>query len=253
MIVTLSPAKILDFDSEVSATSFSQAQFSKEADELNELMKKKSIDDIAMLMKINPTLAQSTYEYVHSFDLEQVPSRQAAFVYNGIAYQGLDANTLSADDFEFAQKYLVIFSGLYGMLRPLDMIKPYRLELQTKLKNRRGANLYDFWKETLTKHLSQMMTEDDKVWVNLSSNEYSKVIDKKKLPKGHQIITPIFKEAKGDTYKQVIVYAKKARGMMARFIVQNKIDNTEYLKAFDTEGYCYSEQLSSAEEWVFIR
>lgn len=253
MIVTLSPAKILDFDSEISTTSSSEPRFSKEANELNELMKKMSVEDIASLMKINPSLAQSTYEYIHTYDMSKVPTRQAALAYNGIAYQGLEADTLSAEDLEFAQDHLVILSGLYGMLRPLDRIKPYRLELQTKLKNKRGASLYDYWRETLTKQLGQMMTADDNVWINLSSNEYTKVIDRKKLPKGHQIITPFFKEAKGDAYKQVIVYAKKARGMMARFIVENKIDNTEYLKAFDVEGYCYSEQLSSAEEWVFIR
>lgn len=253
MIVTLSPAKILDFESKVSTTKSTQARFQKEANDLNELMKNKSIEDIASLMNINPSLAQSTYEYIHTYDMEQVASRQAAFAYNGVAYQGLDPVTLTEQDFDFAQQHIAIFSGLYGMLRPLDMIKPYRLELQTKLKNKKGASLYDFWKETLTKQLGDMMIQDDNVWVNLSSNEYSKVIDRKKLPKGHQIITPLFKEAKGDMYKQVIVYAKKARGMMARFIVQNRIDNTEYLKAFDTEGYCYSEQLSSPEEWIFIR
>lgn len=253
MIITLSPAKLLDFDTEVNIDYSSTPIYQKEAIELNSLLKDIAVEEIGQLMNINPQLAHSTYEYVNSFDLPKTAKRQAAYAYNGIAYQGLDISSFSDADLDFAQQHLVLFSGLYGMLRPLDMIKPYRLEMQTKLANSRGETLYDFWKETLTKQMSNAMLASSKVWVNLTSKEYTKVIDRKKLPKEHQMIMPVFKEARGDGFKQVVVYAKKARGMMARFIIQNQLKDAEHIKAFDTEGYSYSEHLSSKEEWVFIR
>lgn len=253
MIITLSPAKILDFESGIPISATSEPLFQKEATELNERMKKLTIDEIIKLMKVNPSLGQNTYEYIHGYDMPQTPQRQSIFVYNGIAFQGLDAATLSEDDLAFGQQHLIILSGLYGMLRPLDLVRPYRLEMQTKLKNNKGNNLYDYWREKLSLQMANMLKQGDNIWVNLASNEYSKVIDRKLLPEGYQIITPVFKEASGNVYKQVTVHAKKARGMMTRFIIQNKIENPEYLKAFDTEGYAYSEQLSQGEEWVFIR
>lgn len=253
MIITLSPTKILDFDPKNPSENSSDPMFEKEATELNGLLESISIDEIAALMKVNPQLAQSTYAYIHSFEDANVIRKEAIFVYNGIAFQGLSADTLSADDLLFAQSHLIILSGLYGMLRPLDKIKPYRLEMQTKLNNAKGKDLYAFWKDRLSAQLAEMMSEDDNIWVNLASNEYSKVIDRKKLPKGCRIITPVFKELNGDVYKQVTVHAKKARGMMARFITQNRIKEVEYIKAFDMEGYGYSEQLSNKDEWVFVR
>lgn len=253
MIVTLSPAKILDFESEVTQNKSTLPVFQKEAIELNSLLKSLSAEEIAKMMKVNPQLAHSTYEYIHSFDMEQVNDRQAAYAYNGIAYQGLDINTFSDADLEFSQNHLLLFSGIYGVLRPLDRIKPYRLEMQTKLPNRKGKTLYDFWKDTLTKHMSDAMQKSSNVWINLTSKEYSKVIDRKKLPKGHLMIMPEFREYTDNGYKQVVVYTKKARGMMARFIMHHQLTEVEHLKAFDTEGYTYSEQLSGDEEWVFIR
>ena len=253
MIITLSPAKLLDFESEISCLKGTNPIYEKAAVKLNSLLKGASPDDIAALMNINPQLAQNTFEYIHAFDLPQTPKRQAVFAYNGIAYQGLDARTLLGEDLTYAQGHLVLLSGMYGMLRPLDLIRPYRLEMHIKLPNSRGKNLYEHWSDTLTKHLSEMMMESGNAWVNLSSNEYSKVIDRKKLPENAQIITPIFKEARGSGYKQIVVYAKKARGMMARFILQHRIENPEYIKAFDTEGYSYSSQLSVGEQWVFVR
>lgn len=252
MIITLSPAKILNFD-DIHCSLASEPLFQKEARELNSILKRASIEDVMSLMKVAPQLAQDTYEYIHGFEMEDVSLKQAIFVYNGIAFQGLDAASLTEQDLSFAQNHLVILSGLYGMLRPLDQIKPYRLEMQTKLPNANGKDLYVFWRDLLSQQFSQMMKEDDGVWVNLASHEYSKVIDKKQLPKECQIITPVFKEINGNTYKQVTVHAKKARGMMSRFIIQNRIKEVEHIKAFDAEGYTYSEQLSSEEEWVFIR
>ncbi|WP_165021328.1 peroxide stress protein YaaA [Dysgonomonas sp. ZJ279] len=253
MIITLSPAKILDFKSPVSIKESSQPLFVKKAHELNDILKDLSREDISDLMKINPKQTMDVYQYIHSFDLAKTPKKQAAFAYNGIAYQGLEPETLTTNDFDFAQKHLLILSGLYGVLRPLDIIKPYRLELQSPLDNPKGKTLYNYWSDTITQYMSKQLLADDNIWVNLSSNEYTKAVDRKKLPKGCRIITPLFKEHDGNKYKQVIVYAKKARGMMARFIVQNKLTDIEHLKAFDTEGYSFAPQLSSDKEWIFIR
>lgn len=253
MIITLSPAKILDFESEVAVNESSQPLFQKEAIELNENLKNKSVDELIDLMKVNPQLAQDTYTYIHSFNEPEAKSRQAIFTYNGIAFQGLDALSLSYEDLSFAQEHLLVLSGLYGMLRPLDMIKAYRLEMQAKLLNEKGKDLYAYWKDVLSSQMSKLLTNDDNVWVNLASKEYDKVIDRKQLSKEVKIITPVFKESSGNTYKQVTVHAKKARGMMARFIIQHQLKDVEHIKGFDTEGYGYSEQLSSDNEWVFIR
>lgn len=253
MVITLSPAKILDFESQTPSAMSTMPIFQKEASELNALLERLTIDEIVSLMKVNPELAQNTLDYIHSFSSVDAKERQAVFVYNGIAFQGLDAYSLSAEDLSFAQNHLLILSGLYGMLRPLDLIRPYRLEMQAKLGNNKGKNLYTFWKDILSYHIAKMMNEDDNVWVNLASSEYSKVIDSKRLSKESRVITPVFKEVVGNDYKQVTVYAKKARGMMARFIIQNRIEDVEHLKAFDIEGYGYSEQLSNKDEWVFIR
>lgn len=253
MLITLSPAKVLDFKTPILINKSSSPIFQNESKELNDILKNLSPQDISRLMKLNPKQTMEVFQYIQAFELRKTPHRQAIFTYNGIAYQGFDASTLSVKDLNFAQKHLVILSGLYGVLRPLDAIKPYRLEMQAGLGNPRGKTLYNYWSECITSYISNQMKADDNVWVNLSSSEYSKVINRKKLPKGHKIITPVFKEQKGNSYKQVTVYAKKARGMMARFIVENQLTDVENIKAFDTENYCFSSQLSNTNEWVFIR
>lgn len=253
MIITMSPAKTLDYKSHVSVKEHTQPQYAKEAEELNKLLAKYSAEDIAGLMSINPQIAHNVYGYIQGFTLPNTPQRQAVFAYNGIAYQGLQPETLSVQDLEYAQDHLVHISGLYGVLRPLDMIKPYRLEMQIPLANNKGKTLYDFWSEKISKHIADMMAEDDNTWINLSSKEYAKAVNPKLLPKGHKFITPIFKQSNGKGYKQIVVYAKKARGMMTRFIIQNRLTDIEHLKAFDTEGYCFSPQLSTDTQWVFIR
>lgn len=253
MIITLSPAKLQDFETPVAIEKATNPLYEKEADELYASIRNLTVDEIAKLMHINNQLAQNVHRYIHTFSSKNTPKRQAIFAYNGIAYKGLDAHTLNEKDLNFAQKHLIHISGLYGVLRPLDLIKPYRLEMQINLVNNRGKNLYDFWSETISRYIAKAMEEDDNTWINLSSNEYSKAVNKKILPKDARIITPLFKENNGQGYKQIVVYAKKARGMMTRFIIENQLTDVEHLKAFDTEGYCFAPQLSNDKEWVFIR
>lgn len=253
MIVTLSPAKTLDYRSPVKFDKCTRPKYQKQANELNDLLKPLSVEEIAKLMSINKQIAHDVHQYIHAYDMSKTPQRQAVYAYNGIAYLGLAPETLSEDDLEYAQSHLSILSGMYGMLRPLDVIKPHRLEMQIALANHMGKNLYDYWSETISRHLGDMLSDDDNTWINLSSKEYSKAVNRKLLPKNHRMITPVFKESRGNGYKQIVVYAKKARGMMARFIIQHRISDLEHLKAFDTEGYSFAPQLSDDNEWIFIR
>lgn len=253
MIVTLSPAKLLDFKSPVNIDKSTQPLFPNETEELIAELKHFSAEEVTKLMSINPKQGLEVYQYIQAFDIDRTPQRQAAFAYNGIAYKGLDADTLTGKDWGFAQQHLVMISGLYGVLRPLDLIKPYRLEMVIKLANSKGKNLYDFWSDKITHYFSERLLADDKVWVNVTSNEYSKAINRKKLPEGTKIITTVFKQETAQGPKMKVVYAKKARGMMARFIIKNKLTNPEDIKHFDTEGYSFAPMLSNSEEWVFTR
>lgn len=253
MIITLSPAKLFNTEVKLISNEHNSPYFSAEAQELNRSLKQYTVEELAHMMKINPQLALETYGFIHSFeDSQQLYS--AACLYNGITYQGLDFASFSKEDMAFAQQHLCILSGLYGLLKPLDAIKPYRLEMQTLLANKIGDDLYHFWKEKLTRKLNDLLDiQIEKVWVNLTSKEYEKVIDKKKLSSNTQIIKPVFKEYKVEGYKQIVVYVKRARGLMARFIIENKLEHAEDIKSFDLDGYSFAESLSSAQEWVFIR
>ncbi|SHE51454.1 peroxide stress protein YaaA [Dysgonomonas macrotermitis] len=253
MILTLSPAKMLDFTSDVSTKKTSQLLFEENSVEINDILRDLDVNEISSLMKVNPKQALEVYQYIQAFDMRRTSRKQAAAAYNGMAYLGLDAATFTSKDWDFAQDHLVILSALYGALRPLDMIKPYRLEMQAKLANSKGKDLYEYWGRDLTEYLNDRLSTDDNVWLNLSSNEYSKVINKNHLCKGVKIITPVFKEQSLQGYKQVTVYAKKARGMMARFVIQKRIKNIEGIKLFDSEGYSFSPNLSDEKEWVFVR
>ncbi len=167
-------------------------------------------------------------------------------------YTGLDAETLSDDDFDYAQNHLRMLSGLYGLLKPLDLMQPYRLEMGTRLANERGTNLYQFWGNIITDKLNEALNaQGDNVLINLASNEYFKAVKPKSLD--GQIITPVFKDCKNGQYKVISFYAKKARGMMARYIIENKIDSVEALTKFDTAGYYFVEEESNAKELVFKR
>lgn len=253
MIITLSPAKLQDFESAVTTKLKSKPLFEKNAEELNNELKNLSAEEIGKLMSINSKMVIDVYQRIQAFDIPRTPQKQAALAYNGIAYKGLDAETFSDTDWNFAQDHLLHLSGLYGALRPLDLIKPYRLEFIIKLANNKGSNLYDYWLDVLTNYFSKRLNEDDKTWLNVASNEYSKAINKKMLPKGTKIINAIFKEETANGPKVKVVYAKKARGMMARYIIENKIKKSDDVKNFDTEGYSYNPSLSTESDWVFVR
>lgn len=252
MIITLSPAKIMEFRSPQRIEP-TEPVFKQQRDEIIALLQQLSVDEMKNLMDLNQQQIELVFPKIHQFGTEKAPVASAAFAYNGIAYKGLDFKTLQEDEIIFAQKHLLILSAVYGFLHPLDCISPYRLEMQTELKNPKGKTLFDYWRKTLTDYLAEKLAEDDGIWLNLSSNEYTKVIDKKKLGKGIQIITPQFKEETAKGYRQVIVHTKKARGMMARFVIQHKISTAEDIKAFDSEGFCYAAHLSSENEPIFIR
>lgn len=249
----MSPAKIMDFESEATIKDSTIPEYIKDAEYLNGILKKWSVEDIQLAMTLNPKLAYQVYQFVQSFDLPKVSRKQAALAYNGIAYLGLEAESFTKQDWEFAQDHLVSLSGLYGPLRPMDEIKPYRLEASIKVENKRGKDLYAYWNDTITEYLSKRMLTDDNVLINLASNEYSKLINKKELPKDSRVITPVFKELVGDRYKTIVVYTKKCRGTMTRFIIQNKLTNAEDLKHFDVDGYSFSPDLSKGDQWVFAR
>ena len=184
--------------------------------------------------------------------LSDKEGQQAILAFSGEVFNGLQARSLSEEDLLFVQEHIRLLSGLYGVLRPLDLILPYRLEMGTKMLNHRGKNLYEFWKEIIPMKIAdETGLQDSKVLINLASNEYFKSIEPRSFP--HPIITPVFKESDGKGFRNVTVYAKKARGMMLRFIIQNRINNPEYLKAFDEDGYYFNNNLSTNQELVFSR
>jgi hypothetical protein len=254
MLAVISPAKSLDFESPLATQNYSQPQFIDQAELLIEELRRLSHSDIAGLMKLSDQLAELNLHRYHNFQTPFTPknARQAILAFRGDVYQGLDADTLSQSDFEFAQAHLRILSGLYGLLRPLDLIQPYRLEMGTPFGNQRGKNLYQFWGDRVQQALIEELKQDPApVLVNLASNEYFKVIVPKTLP--FPIITPIFKDFKNGQYKVISFFAKRARGMMARFIIENRIQQVEDLKQFNIDGYRFDPSSSNAKDWVFLR
>lgn len=257
MIVLLSPAKSLDFESTPAVKKSSEIIFPEESEYLAGKLKKMSARKLKSLMDISEDLAQLNAERYAQWSLPftEKNSKQAIFAFTGDVYQGFEALTLKKPDLEYAQDHIRILSGLYGMLRPLDRIQPYRLEMGTNWAiTPKHNNLYKYWKEKLTDRLKKEMKENGETMVlNLASNEYSKVIDLKKL--GVPVISPEFKEDKGDKYQMISFFAKKARGMMARYVVKNKIEKADDLRVFDSEGYHFNNDLSDIEnnKWVFTR
>ena len=254
MLLVVSPAKKLDFESPLATAQFSQPDLLKESQLLIDECVKLSPSDIASLMKLSDKLAGLNAarfgEWSTPFTTDN--ARQAILSFNGDVYTGLDAQSFSDEDFDFAQQHFRILSGLYGLLKPLDLMQAYRLEMGCKLGNSRGENLYHFWGDIITNELNKVISEqDDDVLINLASTEYFKSVKKKSL--NATIITPAFKDWKNGQYKMISFYAKKARGLMARYIIQNKITNVEALKAFDLGGYQYSEEFSKGNDWVFTR
>ena len=205
-------------------------------------------------MKVSDKLATLTFERYAAWRSSPSPeeAQQTILAFSGEVFNGLKARSLKEKDLSFAQEHIRILSGLYGVLRPLDLILPYRLEMGSKMKNPGGRNLYEFWKNIIPgKIADDTGSQDSPVLINLASNEYFRSIQPGSFP--HEIITPVFKETDGAGYRNVTVYAKKARGLMLRFIIQNRINKPEYLKAFDEEGYCLNNDLSTRKEWVFCR
>lgn len=254
MLVVISPAKNLDYENPAITSRATQPMLLDEASILIERCRELAPQDIASLMKISDKLAQLNAERFVDWHLPFTASnaKQAVLAFNGDVYTGLDANTLEEGDLTFAQSHLRILSGLYGLLRPLDLMQAYRLEMGSTLSNARGKNLYEFWGDTITQHVNKALQEQgDNVLVNLASNEYFKSVKPKKLE--GEVFTPVFKDKKNGQYKVISFFAKKARGLMARYIIKNRLQEIEQLKNFDYAGYQFSEDLSNGNELVFTR
>ena len=254
MLIVISPAKSLDFDSPAQTAKFTVPEMLDESEKLVARLKKLSPKKLSDLMSISATLGQLNYERYQTWHRPFTPenAKQAVLAFNGDVYQGLDASTLSEAQLMQLQSKLRILSGLYGVLKPLDLMQPYRLEMGTKLKYQRSADLYAFWKSKITPKLKEALAESgSKVLINLASNEYYKSIDTKKL--GAEIVTPEFKDFKNGEYKMISFFAKKARGLMTRFILENNIEKVEDLQAFDSEAYTFNPRLSNPGKPVFTR
>jgi hypothetical protein len=254
MLLVVSPAKKLDFESPVATTKFSQPSLLKHSQLLIDDCIKLSPSEIASLMKLSDKLAGLNAARFGEWSTPFSPknARQAILSFNGDVYTGLDAQTFSEDDFNFAQQHFKILSGLYGLLKPLDLMQAYRLEMGCKLSNSRGDNLYQFWGDIITSELNQALQDNnDDVLVNLASTEYFKSV-KTPLLKA-TVVTPIFKDWKNGQYKIISFFAKKARGLMARYIIQHKLTEVDDIKQFDLGGYQYEPAMSKGNEWVFTR
>ncbi len=254
MVIILSPAKTMQEVGGRKILNTTLPQYLERARLLAEDLKKMSAAELARLMKINPQLAHLNFVRFQQWDASKHKKKgsPALLSYQGEVFRGLNALDFEEVDFYFAQKHLRILSGFYGLLRPLDLVQPYRLEVGGRFSPAGYRNLYSFWKELISKSVDEALArQGDRILINLASNEYFKSIDKKHFPM--QIITPVFKEAKGEGFKMVTIYAKKARGMMAQFIVKNQLTNPEELKFFDEDGYYYNESLSKGGEVVFTR
>lgn len=254
MLIVVSPAKTLDYESPLPSQDYTQPELTEHSKLLIDVCRQLTPDDIAALMKVSDAIAGLNVarfaQWSENFTLDN--ARQAIFAFKGDVYTGLDAATLSAESLQFAQQHLRMLSGLYGLLKPLDLMQPYRLEMGTKLANPRGSNLYQFWGDIITDKLNQAIAEQgDNVLINLASNEYFKAVKTNQLDA--QVITPIFKDAKNGQYKVISFYAKKARGMMARYIIDNQVTSVEALTRFTSAGYYFVPQESSATELVFKR
>ena len=250
MLMIISPAKTLDFTKENKAGYSSNTIFNNEINELVEVLNKYNIDELASLMKMSEKLAEENYNRYQKFFTDEIACKEALLAFDGAVYRGIASESFDKKDLEFAQSNLRILSGLYGIIRPLDMIKEYRLEMGTKIKFKTYRNLYNYWEDKLTKFI---LEEIDKVLINIASNEYSKVLDLKEINKVYKVINVEFKEKKGEEYKVVGTYAKKARGLLVNYIIKNKITNVEDIKLFDKDNYILNNELSSDTELIFTR
>ncbi len=254
MLAIISPAKTLDFETSSPTRKHSVPVFLKESKELICALRDQSPADIGALMKISVKLADLNYQRYAEWKTPFTANnaKPAMLAFKGDTYIGLDGNSYTERDFSWAQKHLRILSGLHGILKPLDLIQPYRLEMGTRLNNSVGDDLYTFWGEKVTSELNRALaTQKQPILINLSSNEYFNVLDPTQIDA--RIITPIFKDLKNGRYKFMSFFAKRARGLMSSYIVKNRVSTLKVLKAFDWQGYYYSEDLSHGDEWVFLR
>lgn len=255
MIILLSPAKIQDFKSEPAFGKTTQPDFLDDAETLVNQVRRLSVSALADLLKINPSLARLNADRFGQWrrPFSAKNAKQTVLVFNGEVFHGLNVRTLAKEHQKYLQDHLRIFSGLYGILRPFDLIQPYRLDIGDSFKTEEGEPLYDYWRKKLTDTLNQELAKlkGAPVVLNLASGEYIKGIDRKKL--NARVIDVDFLQMEPKGYKNIVIYTKKARGMMTRFVIENRIQNPEYLKGFDSEGYLYHADLSKENKLVFIR
>ncbi|HEY9200980.1 MAG TPA: peroxide stress protein YaaA [Gammaproteobacteria bacterium] len=254
MLIVISPAKTLDYETPAKTKTFTLPDYLDDSAELIHRMREFSALDIAELVHVSSKIAELNFDRFEAWNknFTEKNAKQAVLAFKGDVYTGLDAESFSAKDFKFAQSHLRILSGLYGLLRPLDLMQPYRLEMGSKLSNERGKNLYEFWGNTLTDGLNaQLKKIKSEHLINLASNEYFKAVKPKQI--NGEVITPAFKEYKNGDYKMIGFYAKKARGMLSRYIIQNQLSDIEDIKSFDVEGYKFNKSLSKGNNWVFTR
>ena len=252
MKLVISPAKSLDFETTLPTTKVTQPIFLKESERVNKILKKKSAKGLSKLMSISDALGQLNYERNQEWQLpfNSDNARQAIYAFNGDVYRGLDAYTITEDKLDTLQNSVRILSGLYGVLKPFDLMQPYRLEMGTKLPIGKNKNLYEFWKKNITKALNEEL-EDDELFLNLASNEYFKAIDTKtlKVP----VIDVDFKDLRKGEYKTIGIFAKLARGLMTRYILDTNAKTIDDIKGFNYEGYGFSETMSKENKLVFTR
>ncbi|MDC5704404.1 peroxide stress protein YaaA [Vibrio europaeus] len=254
MLIVVSPAKTLDYESPLATEKSTQPDLIEYSKQLIDVCRKLTPADVASLMKVSDKIADLNVGRFQEWSETFTPdnSRQAILAFKGDVYTGLDAQSLSEQDFDYAQNHLRMLSGLYGLLKPLDLMQPYRLEMGTKLANDKGSNLYHFWGNVITNKLNEAIAnQGDNVLINLASNEYFKAVKPKGLDA--QVITPVFKDCKNGQYKVISFYAKKARGMMARYIIENRISSVAELTKFNTAGYYFVEDESTPTDLVFKR
>lgn len=254
MLFLLSPAKKLDYDSALPTKLHTQPLFVKDAQKLIGVLKTKSEADIASLMDLSPALSKLNAQRYAAWKpvFNESNSRQAVLAFNGDVYEGLEASSLSESQLKWAQDHVAILSGLYGVLRPLDLMQPYRLEMGTALANPGGKNLYEFWSDKITPYLNERLaTDKDPIIVNLASEEYFKSVNSKTL--NARVIQCVFQDGKNGAWKVISFHAKRARGLMARFAIQHKITKPQALQQFDLEGYAFAPDVSTEDKLVFRR
>lgn len=254
MLIVLSPAKTLDYDSPVRTRKATMPEFLERSGQLIDDIRRLQPDDLRELMGISEPLAELNHQRFMNWGepFTHDNARQSLLAFNGDVYTGLDALSMKAADLTYAQKHLRILSGLYGVLRPLDLMQPYRLEMGLKFANSGGKNLYEFWGSDVSDSINAALKKSGSPeLINLASNEYFRAVQGKRLE--GEVITPIFKDLKNGKYKVISFFAKKARGQMARFIIDQRLDDVEGIKRFKTDGYKYSKAESTAHDWVFTR